>query len=65
VALLTRNSEEFLDPYPTVLILPKSLLESQVNSPMQKINFQKIQERKSYLPMWQPPFQGLQDCKEM
>lgn len=47
--LLIQSSEEFLYPYPTVLNLPKSLLESQVNLPTEKINFQKIQERKSHL----------------
>lgn len=44
--LLIQSSDESLYPYPTVLILPKSLLESHVNLPTEKINFPKIQERK-------------------
>lgn len=66
VELLTQSSNEFLYPYPPVLILPKSLLESQVNLPMEKINFQKIQGRKSHLQMCQLQFQGLQeDCRKI
>lgn len=66
VELLMQNFEESLNPYPTVLlILPQSLLESQTNLPVEKINFQKFQGRRSYLHMCQLQFQGLQDCRKI
>lgn len=63
--LLLHRPEEPSNPHPTGLILPQSLLESQSNLTVEKINSQKIQGRRSYLHMHQLPFQGLQDCRKI